>query len=74
VDVRIIGGGLPVFAAVALVSVLEKSVSMLAVRRGAKKFRVGTSLGLVSAVGRLPLSLQFRRSPVSFAAYACVPP
>jgi hypothetical protein len=57
VDVRIIGGGLPVFAAVSVVAVscgvVDESVSMLVVRRGAKKFRVGTSLEPVSAVGRV---------------------
>jgi hypothetical protein len=54
VDVRIIGGCLPVFAVpCGVFSVLEESVSMLFVHRGAKKFRVGTSLGPVLVVGRV---------------------
>jgi hypothetical protein len=36
-----------------VVSVLEEFVSMLVIRRGAKKFRMGTYLGPVSAVGRV---------------------
>jgi hypothetical protein len=49
VDVKIIGGGLPVLLATAssfeLASVPEASVSMSDALRGANKFRVTTSLG-----------------------------
>jgi hypothetical protein len=76
VDFRIIGGGLPVFAAVAVscwvVSVLE-FVSMLVVRRGTKKFHVGTSLGLVSAVGRVAAFFTLSAVSCEFCAYVYVP-
>jgi hypothetical protein len=64
----IIGGGLPVLPGTAfsfeVASVPGASVSMSAALRGAKKFRVTTSLGgmfkTVTLWSALPLSLKFR--------------
>jgi hypothetical protein len=69
VDVRIIGGCLPVLPGTAssfeVASVPEASVSMSAALRGAKKFRVTTSLGgrclrRATLWSALPLSLKFQ--------------
>jgi hypothetical protein len=69
VDVRIVGGGLPVLPGTAssfeVTSVPEASVSMSAALRRAKKFQVTTSLGgylrLATFWFALLLSLRFRR-------------
>jgi hypothetical protein len=69
VDVRIIGGGLPVLPGTAssfeVASVPEASVSMSAALRGAKKFRVTTALGgIFKAVDVLVCTAAFRDAPV----------
>jgi hypothetical protein len=69
VDVRIIGGGLPVSPRTAfsfeLASVPEASVSMSAALRGEKKFRVTNSFGwMYKAVDVLVCTVAFFELPV----------
>jgi hypothetical protein len=62
VNVRIIGGGLPVFAvSCGVFSALEESVSMLVVRRGRRNSAWGPPQDWCWLLEGLLLSLQFQR-------------